>query len=143
MKLNRNFLYLTLLLLTLSGCGQQDNPLYGTWEPKTYIIQGVEYQLSGLMIITPGYMSANTIFKLSEESPGDANANAGPYELEGNTMVLDQWMQLHWRPLHQDNVKEHFLTQGVIEEIPFEVKGNQLIFSFPSGNKYISERLED
>ena len=137
------FTLLLLICLSSTAFAKQDNPLYGVWKPITYTVQGVEYPLSGVMIITPGYMSANTIFKFSEDSPGDANANAGPYKLEGNKMILDQWMQLHWRPLHRDNPKEHFLSQGVIEEIPFVIEENRLIFSFPSGNKYISERLTE
>lgn len=141
--MKRYTLILILGFLGTSAFAGQDNPLYGVWKPVTYIIQGVEYPLTGLMIITPGYMSANTVFKFSEDSPGDANANAGPYVLEGNKMVLNQWMQLHWRPLHQHNPKEHFLAQNIPEEIPFEVKGDQLIFSFPSGNKYISERIKE
>lgn len=141
--MKRITLLVLMIGLNFSVSAEQDNPLYGVWKPTTYIIQGVEYPLTGLMIITPGYMSANTIFKLSEDSPGDANANAGPYVLEGNKMVLNQWMQLHWRPLHQDDPKEHFLAQNIPEEIPFEVKGDQLIFSFPSGNRYISERIKD
>lgn len=134
---------LLAVFAVLASCAQQENPLYGTWKPLSYIINGETYPLSGLMIITPGYMSANTLFKLAKNSPGDANANAGPYELKGNTMVLNQWMQLHWRPLYQDNPKEHFLAENVPEEIPFEIRGDQLIFSFPSGNQYISERLAD
>jgi len=140
-----NLYRLTLLLgcLLLVACVQQKNPLYGTWKPQTYVVGGKEYQLSGLMIIRPGYMSANTIFRLEEKSPGDANANAGSFELKGNTIIIDQWMQLHWRPLHADDSKQHFLAQNVPEEVRYEIVGNRLIFSFPSGNQYISERLTD
>ena len=97
--------------------------------------------MTGLMIITPKYMSSNTLFRLSEDSPGDANINIGPYELKGNRLILNQWIQLHWRPLLQDNSEEHFLARDIPEEIPFEIKHDKLIFSFPSGNSYISERL--
>lgn len=123
-----------------TACNAGDEFLYGTWKPVTYIYRGIEYPMSGLMIITPRYFSANTIFKLSNTSAADANANAGPYELVDNKIVLNQWMQLHWRPTEPD---QNFLAQEVVEEIPYEIQGSRLIFTFPSGNKYISEKLPD
>lgn len=140
----KSFVILILaVFLAPSASADQHDALQGTWKPVSYIVDGVEYPLSGLMIITPGYLSANTLFKLSDESPGDANANAGPYELHGDKIIMNQWMQLHWRPQHEDDPEQHFLAQDVPEEIPYRVEGDRLIFHFPSGNKYISQRLDD
>ncbi len=139
--MNVTFRYLIIAVICLAVQPLRAEPasLHGVWQPVTYVIQGDAYPMTGLMIITPKYFSANTLFKLEQDTGLDANANAGPYYLADGKIVLNQWMQLHWRP---DKPGEHFLAQEVVEEIPYKIEDEKLIFFFPSGNMYISERLE-
>ena len=115
-----------------------DNPLFGVWRAVRYEIQGAEYEQDGLIMITPDYLMSNTVFNADGDSSPDANANSGAIRLEGNTIVMEQWMQLHWRTADSNG---NFLTQGDVERIPYRLENNLLIFEFPSGNRYIAERL--
>jgi hypothetical protein len=118
-----------------------DKRLIGTWKPVSYTINGVKHDMRGLMIITPKYFMANTVF---ESSPGvwkGANANSGPYTLDGPNIVLIQWMQLHYRGEHVSDPKETFLTEGVVEKINYSFENGNLVFNFPSGNHYVSEPI--
>ena len=116
-----------------------DERLYGTWQTVQYTINGKDHEMKGLMVITPTYFIGNTIFTLENQTAPSANANAGPYFLKDGKIVITQWMQLHWRP---NDEKENFLTQGVVEEIPYRFEDGMLVFFFPSGNRYVSRRLE-
>lgn len=116
-----------------------DDRLYGTWQTTHYNINGTDHDMKGLMIITPTYFIANTIFNIGDQTAPSANANSGPYVIEDGKIVITQWMQLHWRP---NDENENFLTQGVVEEIPYRFEDGNLIFFFPSGNRYVSRRLE-
>ncbi len=128
------------VVVTLAGEGNtSDDRLYGTWQTTHYNIKGTDHEMTGLMIITPTYFIANTIFNIGDQAAPSANANSGPYVIEDGKIVITQWMQLHWRP---NDEKENFLTQGVVEEIPYRFEDGNLIFSFPSGNRYVSHRLE-
>jgi hypothetical protein len=89
-------------------------------------------------MITPDYLMSNTVFNADGDSSPDANANSGAIRLEGNTIVMEQWMQLHWRTADSNG---NFLTQGDVERIPYRLENDLLIFEFPSGNRYIAERL--
>ncbi len=129
-----------LVIFSMSICIAEDQRLYGAWKPVLYTVQGVSYPMDGLIIITPNYFSANTLFSLSGNINSDANANAGPYKVVNNKIIVTQWMQLHWRSGDPD---ENFLSRGDVEEIPYKIENGSLIFEFPSGNKYISERLSD
>lgn len=128
------------VLVTLADEGKtSDDRLYGTWQTTHYNINGKDHDMTGLMIITPGYFIGNTIFNIGDQAAPSANANSGPYVIEDGKIVITQWMQLHWRP---NDEKENFLTQGVVEEIPYRFEDGNLIFFFPSGNRYVSRRLE-
>ena len=128
------------VLVTLADEGKtSDDRLYGTWQTTHYNINGKDHDMTGLMIITPGYFIGNTIFSIGDEAAPSANANSGPYVIEDGKIVITQWMQLHWRP---NDEKENFLTQGLVEEIPYRFEDENLIFFFPSGNRYVSRRLE-
>ncbi len=129
-----------VVLVTLADEGKtSDDRLYGTWQTTHYNINGKEHDMTGLMIITPSYFIGNTIFNIGDQAAPSANANSGPYVIEDGKIVITQWMQLHWRP---NDEKENFLTQGVVEEIPYRFEDGNLIFFFPSGNRYVSRRLE-
>jgi hypothetical protein len=115
--------------------------LIGTWKPINYTVAGVPHKMRGLMIITPKFFMANTIF---ETSPGvwrGANANSGPYVIQDGKLVLTQWMQLHFRGEQLTDPKETFLKEGVVEKIKYRFENGRLVFDFPSGNHYVSERL--
>jgi hypothetical protein len=116
-----------------------DDRLYGTWQTTQYNLNGTDHDMDGLMIITPSYFMGNTIFNIEEHAAPSANANSGPYVIKDGKIVITQWMQLHWRP---DDEKENYLTQGVVEKIPYRFEDGNLIFFFPSGNRYVSHRLE-
>ena len=122
-----------------SGADAPANELYGVWAPTTYVLNGKDHALTGIMIITPRYFMGNATYK-SSATGVDANANSGPYYLEDGHIVLNQWMQLHYRT---ENPSENLLTEGVVEKIRYEVEGDTLTFHFPSGNRYISKRLRN
>lgn len=116
-----------------------DERLHGTGQTVQYAINGKDHEMKELMVITPTYFIGNRIFTLENQTAPSANANAGPYFLKDGKIVITQWMQLHWRP---NDEKENSLTQGVVEEIPYRFEDRMLVFSFPSGNRYVSRHLE-
>ncbi|MFT5351373.1 MAG: hypothetical protein ACI909_000936 [Planctomycetota bacterium] len=126
-----------LFFVLLVPVAHSDDDLYGTWGPSEYIVNGKLTPLRGIMIITPDYFVGNTIFDADGDGEPDANANSGPIVVVNGTIKLQQWMQLHWR----SNGEGHFLKEDVPEDIKYTIEENRLIFHFPSGNKYISERL--
>lgn len=121
----------------VQDAGDQED-IYGVWRTTEYRIAGKEVQLNGLMIIEPGFLIANTTFDSNGDGILEANANSGPMVIDDGRIKLLQWMQLHWRPTQP---AENFLRENVAEEIPYEIKGDRLIFNFPSGNSYTSERI--
>jgi hypothetical protein len=123
----------------IAAADESDERLYGTWRTVEYTLGGRAVPLRGLMIITPRYIVGNTIFDEDGDGTPEANANAGSIEVAGGVIRILQWMQLHWRP---NEPQAHFLREDVIEEIPYAIEGGRLIFRFPSGNRYVSERLE-
>ncbi len=133
-----NVIVLTLFaLLCVCRPSFADEQLYGVWKTVEYQIGSTILPLEGLMIITPKYFISNTVFDADGDGHPDANANSGPITIEDGKIKLLQWMQLHWR----SDGKGHFLNTGIPEDIVYTVDGCRLIFHFPTGNKYISERL--
>ena len=114
-----------------------DERVYGVWNTVEYNIAGSVVPMKGLMIITPGYFISNTVFDADGDGKPDANANSGSITIEDGKIKMQQWMQLHWR----SNGEDHFLKEDIPEDINYTVEDNRLIFHFPSGNAYISERL--
>lgn len=138
--MKRQITYAFLLFISTASLAHADDDLYGVWKPTTYKIDGKDHPIKGIMIITPNYFVANTTFDLNEDGILEANANSGPLTIENGTIKVNQWMQLHWR---QDDPAENYLRVNVPEDINYTIDGNQLIFHFPTENKYISERGED
>lgn len=131
---------LLVLLILTSGLRAGTTPdLLGAWKTVSYTLSGVEYPLEGLMIFTPKYYSANTMF---EDQNGEvmANANAGPYRVQNGTILFEQWMQLHFRP---SDPEENFVRKGPDEESEYRIEGDRLFIIFPSGNRYVLERLPE
>lgn len=134
----------------VSAAANCDENLYGTWEPLEYKMGEDSLPLRGVMVITPGYFVGNTTFDIEGDGVLEANANSGPITVEDGKMHLIQWMQLHWRGLeaapdfsNPENPQGTFLRIDIPEEIVYTIDDDYLIFHFPSGNQYISKRLED
>jgi hypothetical protein len=68
------------------------------------------------------------------------NANAGTYRTKGNKLIFMQQVQAHIRP--GDEKEPIFYGKGVEEAARYAVEDKKLIITFPSGNRYISERLD-
>lgn len=128
-----------MLFFILISAAHSDEDLYGTWIPLQYNLGDKVLDLRGIMIITPNYLVANTTFDTDGDGVLEANANSGPIIVENNTIKLNQWMQLHWR---QKDLEGNFLRVDIPEDIIYSIEGDRLIFNFPSGNKYISERAK-
>jgi hypothetical protein len=145
MFLMNRCLILAAVASIIIGCdsdpGSDDRPddaVFGVWRAVSYEIQGIEHEQDGLIMIAPGFLMSNTVFNADGDSSLDANANSGPIRFEGNTIVIEQWMRLHWRTA---DTAGSFLDQGAVERIPYRLENNLLIFEFPSGNRYVAERL--
>ena len=129
-----------MLYILMAPFVYSDDDLYGAWSPLKYNIGGEAVPLRGIMIITPNYFVGNTTFDTDGDGVFEANANSGPITVENGVIKMIQWMQLHWR---ENDPEEHFLRIDIPEDIVYSVEGDRLIFHFPSGNKYISERVEE
>ena len=137
----RKQLALLAVLAMLSTCarsGEADQRLYGVWRISTYIIQGVSHTARGLVDITPKYFLADAVFDFDDDAHLSANANSGPYQVKNGKIILQQEMQLHWRPGQREN--ENFLHQNVQETFAYRFENGTLLFLFPSGNRYVLER---
>jgi len=133
-----------LLLAGVLICGcvsaeAQKPGVEGVWKAVTYDISGVAHPMSGLFIFSRHYYSANIRFQLAPGPNDDSNGNAGPYKTIGTEIVFDQWVQVHVRP---EDAKQPILSHaGEPEHSKFSINGNTLILSFPSGNRFVLERL--
>jgi hypothetical protein len=132
-----------MILLVAGARGDEasqplDARVLGAWKPVSYTVNGQVHSMRGLMIITPDYFVANTIYQNSAGAWTEANANSGPYSVKNGKIALTQWMQLHYRP---SNPKDMLLTEGIVEQIGYTLDNGKLVMHFPSGNSYTSERL--
>jgi hypothetical protein len=119
----------------------QDHDLVGAWKALTYEINGVGHPMQGLFIFTKTYYSANVRFNLGQGPVDDANGNAGPYTRKGSRIVFTQWVQVHVRPGDKDN--PIVSREGPDEASDYRLAGDSLILLFPSGNRYILERMTE
>ena len=138
--MKQNIFGVGLLYLLFVFNVYSDDALYGTWNPIEYNIGGEVTALRGIMIITSDYFVGNTTFDADGDGILEANANSGPITIENGVIKMIQWMQLHWREKEPEG---HFLRIDIPEDINYTVEGDRLIFHFPSGNKYISERFQE
>jgi hypothetical protein len=140
MRTRLTLIAVSLFFILVGSVQGADRRLYGSWKTSTYTLQGVDIPMDGLMIFTPSYFSANTIWS-GKNSVVDANANSGPYFAENGKIIFSQWMQLHVR--HGDQ-KESFLRTGIDEPSTYRFETNdRLIIQFPTGNYYLLDRLID
>ena len=136
----KNALAVVLLLGSLSA-GAQSGSLVGAWKAVTYEIGGVPHPMHGLFLFTPHFYSANVRFRLAGGPIDNANGNAGPYQIHGDEIVFEQWVQVHVRP---EDTKQPILShEGAPEHSKFYRQGNKLTFVFPSGNRYELERATE
>ncbi len=136
----RSVLALFLVLGSLSASAQAQG-LVGVWKAVTYKIAGVPHPMEGLFLFTPHYYSANVRFRLAEGPIDDANGNAGPYQIHGDEIVFEQWVQVHVRP--EDKKQPVLSHEGAPEHSKFHIDGKQLSIVFPSGNRYLLERATE
>lgn len=141
----RTLLVTLVLLLPLRGLSEAQAPdprLVGVWKTLTYIVDEVEHPLDGLFIFTDRHFSANVFFQLSGGDMEDSNANAGTYRIDGDTLTFEQQVQIHIRP--GDSDEPIFYGRDVDEASKYRIEGDdRLIVLFPSGNRYICERVEE
>ena len=131
-----------LLAMHLSaGESRADERLVGVWKAVTYVIDGKPVPMNGLFIFTPKYYSANVRFKLSKTTQDDSNGNTGPWVADGRRVVFTQWVQIHVRP--GSNTEPILSRQGPDEPAEYQVNGTRLTLTFPSGNRYILERVQN
>ena len=142
--MTRVLLILVVMLLALHSSAVEsraDERLVGVWKAVTYVIDGKRVPMEGLFIFTPRYYSANVRFKLSKTPQEDSNGNTGPWVADGKRVVFTQWVQIHVRP---GSATEPILSrQGPDEAAAYQVDGKRLTLTFPSGNRYILERLQN
>jgi hypothetical protein len=131
-----------LAVVLLVGCiGAQAESLVGAWKAVSYEIAGVPHPMQGLFLFTRHYYSSNVRFRLGEGPIDDANGNAGPYHVNGNEIVFEQWVQVHVRP---EDTKQPVLShEGAPEHSKFQRQGNRLTIVFPSGNRFQLERATE
>jgi hypothetical protein len=118
-----------------------DTRLLGPWRAVTYTIAGKDYPMQGVFIFTPKYYSGVVRFRFSSSTIDDANGNSGPYRVDGNAIVFSQTVQLHLRP--GDSKEPMLAHEGPDERATYTVDANRLVLTFPSGNRYLLERLSD
>jgi hypothetical protein len=129
----------SLALSVAASPTAQDRDLVGAWKAVTYEINSVGHPMQGLFIFTKSYYSANVRFNLGSGPVDDANGNAGPYARQGSRIVFTQWVQVHVRP--GDKNTPVLSGAGPDEAADYRFDGDRLILSFPSGNRYILERM--
>ena len=141
MKLVLSLVLLLLVTPPLANVARADSRLLGPWKAVTYTIGAKDYPMQGVFIFTAKYYAGNVRFKFSGGTVDDANANSGPYRIEGNAIVFSQTVQVHLRP---GDAKEPLLSrEGPDERSNYRIDGNRLTLTFPGGNRYVLERLSD
>ena len=132
-----------LLLLTTASIGSvaaDGHDLVGVWKPLNYHIAGVDHPMDGLFIFTEKHFATNVRYKQSSTELDDSNANAGSYRLEGNQLILTSDLAAHIRPGKKEEPIHY--NSGGVESATYEVKGDKLIITFPSKNRYEAERVK-
>jgi hypothetical protein len=117
--------------------GQTDRRLWGVWQMETYVIDKVDRPAHGVIIIQTGWLAADIIYFGEDGKPLGANANAGPICTMDGNVVINQTVQLHYRP---NTSADDVLAEGRIERIGYHRSGDTLVLTFPSGNRYIARR---
>ena len=129
--------FLVLLSHTLEA---SENKLVGVWDTHTYVVEGKNHALDGIIIFTENYFAGTAYSSFSGGEMDDSNANAGTYTIDGNKVTFQQQVQIHIRP--GDKKEPIFYGKDVPEEATFEIDGDNLTIYFPSGSKYLAKRLE-
>jgi hypothetical protein len=138
--MKRMLTLMVLFMLPATVAGASDPSLVGVWNVVTYELEGKDVPMDGLFIFTEKHFSANAFFHVSGGELDDMNANAGTYRTEGDKLIFMQQVQAHIRP--GDEKEPISYGKGVEEAARYAVEDRKLIITFPSGNRYISERLD-
>lgn len=137
--IRKKILMLVMFLICLSA-GAQTDRLVGAWKAVSYEIAGVPHPMSGLFLFTQHYYSGNIRFRLADGPNEDSNGNAGPYTVQGDEIVFEQWVQVHVRP--EDSKQPILSHEGAPERSKFRLEGDRLLLLFPSGNRFVLTRMK-
>jgi hypothetical protein len=127
------------MMIVSSSAVASDPKLVGVWNVLTYKMEGKDIPMDGLFIFTEKHFSANAFFRVSGGKLDDMNANAGTYQTKGDELIFMQQVQAHIRPGDPD--EPIFYGKGVEEGCRYKIEGSKLVILFPSGNQYVSERM--
>ena len=75
-----------------------ENELVGVWDTHTYVVEGKNHALDGIIIFTENYFAGTAYSSFSGGEMDDSNANAGTYTIDGNKVTFQQQVQIHIRP---------------------------------------------
>ncbi len=141
MKRTASMAIAALACVIVSGQAAEANDarLRGVWKTLVYVVGGEEHPMNGLFIFTARHFAANAFFRMSGGAQDDSNANAGTYRTEGDRIVFTQQVQIHVRP--GDEEQPIVYGKDVVEEARYEIEGDRLTVFFPSGNKYLCQRI--
>jgi len=132
---------IVLIFCSAAPAATEGHRFVGAWKALTYVIDSKEHPMEGLFVFTQRHYSANVRFKLGHESIDAANGNAGSYSIDGKRIVFAQWVQVHIRP---GDPKESILSRKGPDEVSeYRFEGDRLILLFPSGNRYVLERITE
>ena len=132
-----------LLLLTTASIGSlaaDGHDLVGVWKPLNYHIAGKDHPMDGLFIFTENHFATIVRYRQTSTELDDSNANAGTYRTEGNKLFLTSDLAAHIRPGKKEEPINY--NQGGTEVGTYEIKGDKLIITFPSKNRYKAERVQ-
>ena len=96
--------------------------------------------MNGLFIFTESHFATTVRYRQTSTELDDSNANTGTYRTEGNKLILTSDLAAHIRPGKKEEPINY--NSGGVEAATYEVKGDKLIITFPSKNRYEAERVE-
>ncbi len=132
-----------LLLLAMASVGSvvaDGQDLVGVWKPLNYHIAGKDHPMEGLFIFTENHFATNVRYQQTSMELDDSNANAGTYRTEGNKLLLTSDLAAHIRPGKKEEPIHY--NRGGVDASTYEIKGDKLIITFPSKNRYEAERVK-
>ena len=136
----KKLVLIAVLVLFSQTLEASENRLVGAWDTHSYVIEGKNHPLDGIIVFTENYFAGTAYSSFSGGEMDDSNANAGTYTIEGNNVTFQQQVQIHIRP--GDEKEPIFYGKDVPEAATFEIDGDNLTIYFPSGTKYLAKRLE-
>ena len=133
-------LFLLLAMASAGNAVADDHELVGVWKPLNYHIAGKDHPMDGLFIFTEKHFATNVRYQQTSPELDDSNANAGTYRTEGNKLILTSDLAAHIRPGKSEEPIHY--NSGGVEAATYEIKGDKLIITFPSKNRYEAVRVK-